>query len=108
SDYSCAMNLVIFAPEYRSLVKGSPQVRRRFIDMELGQIEPLYLYHLTQYQKLLKQRNHMMKKLQYDKGTDITFLHILTEQLIKHASIILTKHFNFLTLLMKLEHPIND
>src|SRR5699024_11863027 len=81
SEYIGHMNVVMFAPEYLSLVKGSPQVRRRFIDMELGQIEPLYLYHLTQYQKLLKQRNHMLKKLQYDKGTDITFLHILTEQL---------------------------
>src|SRR5699024_1130024 len=107
SDYIGAMNVVMFAPEDLSLVKGSPQVRRRFIDMELGQIEPLYLYHLTQYQKLLKQRNHMLKKLQYDKGTDITFLHILTEQLIKHAAIILKKRFDFLTWLRKWAHPIH-
>src|SRR5699024_12285409 len=83
SDYIGAINVVMFAPEDLSLVKGSPQVRRRFIDMELGQIEPLYLYHLTQYQKLLKQRNPMLTQLQYDTATDITFSNILQEQLAK-------------------------
>src|SRR5699024_10870072 len=107
SEFIGTMNVVMFAPEDLALVKGSPQVRRRFIDMELGKIEPMYLYHLTQYQKLLKQRNHMLKKLQYDKGTDITFLHILTEQLIKHAAIILKKRFDFLTWLRKWAHPIH-
>src|SRR5690625_4596829 len=61
SEYIGALNIVMFSPEDLALVKGAPQVRRRFIDMELGQIEPLYLYHLAQYQKLLKQRNHMLK-----------------------------------------------
>ena len=107
SEYIGAMNIVMFAPEDLALVKGSPQARRRFIDMELGQIEPMYLYHLGQYQKLLKQRNHMLKQLQYDKGSDITFLHILTEQLVKHAAAILKKRFDFLTLLRKWAQPIH-
>lgn len=107
SEYIGAMNVVMFAPEDLALVKGSPQVRRRFIDMELGQIEPLYIYHLGQYQKLLKQRNHMLKQLQYDKGSDITFLHILTEQLIKHAAIILKRRFDFLKLLRTWAQPIH-
>ena len=108
SEYIGALNVVMFAPEDLALVKGAPQVRRRFIDMELGQIEPLYLYHLAQYQKLLKQRNHMLKKLQYDQGSDITFLHILTEQLIKHAAIILKKRFDFLHVLRKWAQPIHE
>lgn len=107
SEFIGAMNVVMFAPEDLALVKGSPQVRRRFIDMELGQIEPLYIYHLGQYQKLLKQRNHMLKQLQYDSGSDITFLHILTEQLIEHAAIILKKRFDFLQLLRKWAQPIH-
>src|SRR5699024_4972326 len=56
SDYIGALNVVMFAPEHLSLVKGPPQTRRRFIDMELGQIQPTYIYHLGQYQKILKQR----------------------------------------------------
>ena len=43
SQYVGNMNVVMFAPEDLSLVKGSPQVRRRFIDMEIGQISPVYL-----------------------------------------------------------------
>ena len=44
SQYVGNMNVVMFAPEDLNLVKGSPQVRRRFIDMEIGQISPVYLH----------------------------------------------------------------
>ncbi len=64
SDYIGALNIVMFAPEDLNLVKGSPQIRRRFIDMEIGQIQPVYIYHLGQYIKILKQRNHLLKQLQ--------------------------------------------
>ena len=52
SSYIGQMNVILFAPEDLSLVKGSPQLRRRFLDMEIGQINPIYLYDLVQYQKL--------------------------------------------------------
>src|SRR5690625_4400046 len=48
SNYIGTMNVVMFAPEDLQLIKGSPQYRRRFIDRELGQIEPMYIYHLMQ------------------------------------------------------------
>src|SRR5699024_11130735 len=79
SEFIGTMNVVMFAPEDLALVKGSPQVRRRFIDMELGQIEPMYLYHLAQYQKVLKQRNHLLKQLRHE-STDKAFLFVLTDQ----------------------------
>lgn len=107
SDFIGAMNVVMFAPEDLALVKGSPQMRRRFIDMELGQIEPMYLYHLSQYQKVLKQRNHLLKQMQHQKTKDTTFLSILTEKLISHAVIILQKRFHFLELLRKWAIPIH-
>lgn len=50
------LNVVLFAPEDLNIVKGSPQIRRRFIDMELGQISAVYLNDLAQYQRILKQR----------------------------------------------------
>lgn len=68
SEYVGAVNVVMFAPEDLNLVKGSPQTRRRFIDIELGQISPLYLYHLGHYQKVLKQRNYLLKELQIGKA----------------------------------------
>lgn len=107
SDYIGAINVVMFAPEDLSLVKGPPQTRRRFIDMELGQIEPIYIYHLGQYKKILRQRNNYLKQLQYDRKKDRTFLHILTEQLAEHAAIVLYRRFHFLKLLRKWAIPIH-
>jgi DNA replication and repair protein RecF len=106
SEYIGTLNVVMFAPEDLALIKGSPQIRRRFIDMELGQIEPLYLYHLGQYQKVLKQRNHLLKQLQH-KQSDAIFLHVLTEQLIQHAAVILEKRFFFVHLLKKWAIPLH-
>src|SRR5699024_9310836 len=99
SDYIGALNIVMFAPEDLMLVKGAPQGRRRFVDMELGQIQPRYIYHLGQYQKILKQRNHLLKQLYKKENPDLTMLHVLTEQLISHGAALLERRFTFLTLL---------
>ncbi|WP_027964588.1 DNA replication/repair protein RecF [Halalkalibacillus halophilus] len=96
SDYIGSLNVVMFAPEDLYLVKGSPQERRKFIDMEIGQIQPVYIYHLGQYQKILKQRNALLKDLMRKQSPDLTMLHVLTEQLIEHASIVLERRFLFL------------
>lgn len=107
SDYIGAMNVVMFAPEDLSLVKGSPQRRRRFIDMELGQIQPRYIYHLGQYQKILKQRNHLLKQISHKENPDLTMLGVLTDQLITHAATLLERRFAFLKLLRKWAIPIH-
>lgn len=108
SDYIGTLNVVMFAPEDLALVKGAPQLRRRFIDMELGQIQPTYIYHLGQYQKVLKQRNHLLKHLQRGQTSDRTMLQVLTEQLVDHAAVILKRRFQFLDLLNKWAAPIHS
>ncbi len=75
STYVGQMNVILFAPEDLSLVKGSPQIRRKFLDMELGQINPIYLYDLVQYQAILKQRNQYLKQLN-EKNKLICFIWI--------------------------------
>lgn len=107
SDYIGSLNVVMFAPEDLNLVKGSPQERRKFIDMELGQVQPVYIYHLGQYQKILKQRNALLKDLQRQSKQDRTMLHILTEQLIEHGSIVLTRRLQFLQKLREWAIPIH-
>ena len=52
---------VLVAPEDIELIVGSPGERRRFLDIHLGQIDPLYVYHLNRYTKALKQRNYLLK-----------------------------------------------
>lgn len=85
-------------------MKGSPQVRRKFIDMELGQVSPIYLYDLVQYQSVLKQRNQYLKQLAEKKQTDTVYLDILTEQLAEFGGKVLYARLGFLK---KLEHWAN-
>lgn len=107
SDYIGAFNVVMFAPEDLTLVKGAPHIRRRFIDMELGQIQPRYIYHLTQYMKILKQRNHLLRQMQRGQANDPVMLDILTEQLSAHAADLLKRRYLFLDLLKKWAAPIH-
>lgn len=95
STYVGQMNVILFAPEDLSLVKGSPQIRRKFLDMELGQINPIYLYDLVQYQAILKQRNQYLKQLNEKKQTDLLYLDILSEQLAAFGSKVLKARAQF-------------
>ncbi|MDO4565694.1 MAG: DNA replication/repair protein RecF [Oscillospiraceae bacterium] len=52
---------VVFSPEHLSLVKGSPEKRRRFIDTALCQISPLYLNNLKNFTRTLNQRNRLLR-----------------------------------------------
>jgi DNA replication and repair protein RecF len=57
------LNAVIFLPEDIELVTGSPSIRRRYLDATLCQIDPAYCRALTQYAKVLAQRNALLKQL---------------------------------------------
>ncbi|MFK4998988.1 hypothetical protein ACI2OX_21985 [Bacillus sp. N9] len=53
--------------------------------MEIGQVSPVYLFDMSQFQKILQQRNHYLKRLQINRKTDDPFLNVLTEQYIEVA-----------------------
>lgn len=84
SDYVGAINVVMFAPEDLGIVKGSPGQRRKFLDMEIGQVSPMYLHLLSQYQKIMVQRNQWLKDAYKNKG-HLEFLEVLNQQLAEMA-----------------------
>ncbi len=108
SEYVGQMNVVMFAPEDLNVVKGSPQIRRRFIDMEIGQISPVYLHDLLTFQKVLKQRNHYLKTNQGRAflASDV-MLDVYTEQYIQAAVKIIRKRYEFMELLQAWAEPIH-
>lgn len=55
---------VIITPDDINLIKGSPLLRRQFIDLHLAQIDPLYVHHLTRYTRAMRQRNQLLKARQ--------------------------------------------
>lgn len=107
SHYIGQLNVILFAPEDLELVKGAPSVRRRFIDMEFGQMNPLYLYNTTQYKRILKERNAYLKRLQLKQTTDTVFLDVLSEQLVDVGSQILIARQEFLNKLELAAQPIH-
>lgn len=97
SEYLGQLNVILFAPEDLALVKGAPTVRRRFIDMEFGQVSPKYLHDLTQYQDILKQRNRYLKQLQSHEAQDQLYLEVLSEQLAAVGGAIISQRVKFLS-----------
>lgn len=61
-----SFNVVMFSPEDLKIIKDSPGVRRKFIDMELCQLNSRYYYNLVQYNKILNERNVLLKNRQLD------------------------------------------
>ncbi len=53
---------VLLAPEDISIITGAPAERRRFLDLHISQMDPLYIHHLGRYHKSMKQRNALLKK----------------------------------------------
>jgi len=98
SSYIGKLKIVFFAPEDLELIKGSPTVRRKFLNMEIGQIDSVYLHHLSSYGKILKQRNELLKNYVESESNQL-MLEVLTGQLIPHLIYLLNKRICFLALL---------
>jgi len=62
SDILGTLNMIFFSPETLDIVKGSPQQRRKFLDILLCQVSKNYLYSLQQYNQLVKNKSLALKK----------------------------------------------
>lgn len=78
SEFIGKMNAVLFSPGDMELFDASPKARRRFMDTELGKINPTYVDLLSKTMKLLKDRNTMLKEKQVDE----TYLEVVTQRMI--------------------------
>lgn len=62
------LNTVMFSPEDLQLIKGEPQLRRRFFDMQIAQTDKAYYELLVKYNRLLQQRNRLLKEIRDNNG----------------------------------------
>lgn len=65
ADLFGILNLVLFSPEDLNMIKNGPAERRRFLDFELCQLDKIYLHYLSKYNKVLNQRNKLLKDLPF-------------------------------------------
>ena len=81
------INIVIFTPDDINILKGGPALRRRFLDMMIGQLKPNYVYTLNMYIKTLEQRNNYSRQIKEENKPE-NLLDIWDEKLIEYADII--------------------
>lgn len=89
------LNVVMFSPEDLEIVKGAPQLRRRFLDEAISQLYPLYLKCLISYHKNLAQKNNLLKKLKFSGKDSDPMLSVWNEQLADDGSRIMKYRSDF-------------
>jgi DNA replication and repair protein RecF len=87
SDLVGVFRAVLFCPEHLAIVKAGPSERRNFLDIALCQLRPIYLKALQRYNKILAQRNALLKQLAENNG-EPGLLDIYSEQLAREAALI--------------------
>lgn len=99
-------NVVFFSPEDLSIIKNGPAERRRFVDMELCQLDSFYLYNLNHYNKIVNQRNKLLKDMYMNPELKDT-LAIWDSQLVSFGSKIIERRKLFVDQLNEIIYEIH-
>lgn len=99
-------NVVFFSPEDLGIIKNGPAERRRFIDMELCQLDSIYLYNLNNYNKIVNQRNKLLKDMFMNPDLKET-LNIWDMQLVSYGTKIIERRKLFVNQLNEIIYGIH-
>lgn len=105
SDFISKLNVIIFSPDDLDLIKGPPDIRRKFINLEITQLFPEYYKLLNDYNNLLKIRNDYLKKMRLSEKVDMNYFSILEKYIIDKSIQIYKIRNKFLN---KLSNKTND
>ena len=100
------LNIVFFSPEDLNIIKNGPAERRRFLDSELCQLDRIYLADLTNYNKILAQRNKLLKDMIYRPSLSDT-LPVWDMQLIETGKKIIRRRKQFVDELREIVSDIH-
>lgn len=89
------INIVFFSPEDLNIIKNGPAERRRFIDLELAQLDKVYLNDLSNYNRIVNQRNKLLKDI-YDKKDLMATLDIWDLQLVNYGNKVIERRKIFI------------
>ena len=99
SDYISKISIVLFNPNDLRFIKDSPTVRRNSINLEISQLNNIYLKNLNMYNKLLKQRNVYLKTTAVNGNSSSEYLDILTNKMIDYGEKIYNSRLKYINLL---------
>ncbi len=100
------LNIVFFSPEDLCIIKNGPSERRRFLDLELCQLDKIYLSDLTNYNKILNQRNKLLKDI-VSRRELIDTLSVWDMQLIQYGKRIIQRRKTFVEELSEIVFDIH-
>ena len=103
------INIIIFSPEDMNIIKNGPSERRLFMDMELSQLDKIYLSNLVNYNKVVVQRNKLLKQLQFsgDSGL-VDMLDVWDMQLVRYGSEIIKRRMDFIDNINSIIRPVHS
>ena len=103
------VNLVFFSPEDLNIIKNGPGERRRFIDLELSQLDKVYLSNLANYNRIVNQRNHLLKEIGFsNQKSDFDTLEIWEMQLVQYGNKIIERRKQFVEEINKIISSIHQ
>lgn len=100
-------HVIFFSPEDLGIIKNGPSERRHFIDMELCQLNPVYTSQLSSYNKVVLQRNKLLKDLSYKPETMDT-LQIWDMQMVRYGTSIIRERRRFIDRLNEIITKVHD
>ena len=100
------VNVIFFSPEDLNIIKNGPAERRRFLDLELCQLNKVYVYDLVQYNRVVVQRNKLLKEMDSDPSLKET-LNIWDSQLVRFGSELIRLRTRFVEELNELIREIH-
>ena len=101
------VNIVFFSPEDLNIIKNGPSERRKFIDLELSQLDKVYLSDLSNYNRIVNQRNKLLKDV-YDKKDLIETLDIWDLQLVNYGKKIIDRRNQFIVELNEIVAKVHE
>ena len=91
------VNFVFFSPEDLNIIKNGPAERRRFIDLELSQLDKIYFNNLSNYNRIVNQRNHLLKEIGIENKKNLMeTLEIWDLQLIEYGNRLIERRKQFM------------
>ena len=107
SELFGVLNMVFFSPEDLNIIKNGPSERRRFLDSEICQLDKIYLSDLTKYNKVLNQRNKLLKDMVFHPDLENT-LSVWDMQLISYGRRIISRRRRFVEELNEIVRGIHE
>ena len=94
-DYISKFCVISFSPIDLEIVKGSPNIRRNMINIDISQLHNNYISYLNEFNQIIKIRNEYLKKMNIDGNSDIRYLDVINNKMIEIGIKIYEYRFNF-------------